>query len=257
MSQRATKTDPSAAVRLRRSEERGYEDFGWADNRMTFSFADYHDPEWMHFGPLRVMVENYIQPHEGFSAHPHRDVEIVTYVSSGTLTHGDDRGHEAHISAGEMQLISAGSEGMVHAEENVHDGVEHNYQMWLVPDRPGTDFAYHERGFSVEEREGRFQCYVAPYTHEEAGADGPMPVNTDAFIHAGLFSPEDRVSHRLEEGRGAWVQVVEGDVEVAGVTLESGDGAGITEADALDFRFGAESEVLLFDVRMDVSRLWT
>lgn len=250
-------TDSSASIRLRRSDERGYEDFGWADNWMTFSFADYHDPDWVHFGPLRVMVENHIQPHEGFSAHPHRDVEIVTYVSSGTLTHGDDRGHEAHISAGEMQLISAGSGGMVHSEENVHDEVEHNYQMWLVPDRPGTDFAYHKRGFSPEDRHGQFRCYVAPYTHEAAGDDGPAPINTDAFIYAGLFTPGDQVAHRLDAGRGAWVQVVEGEVEVPGVTLESGDGAGITNTDELNFRFGAESEVLLFDVRMDVPRLWT
>lgn len=246
-----------ASLRLRRSDERGYEDFGWADNWMTFSFADYHDPDWMHFGPLRVMVENHIQPHEGFSAHPHRDVEIVTYVSSGTLTHGDDQGHEAHISAGEMQLISAGSEGMVHSEENVHDEVEHNYQMWLVPDRAGTDFAYHERGFSPTEREGRFRCYVAPYFEEDAGKDGPMPINTDAFIYAGLFAPDDRVVHNLAEGRGAWVQVVAGEVEVTGVTLKAGDGVGVTGVDELDFRFDAESEVLLFDLRMDVPRLWT
>jgi redox-sensitive bicupin YhaK (pirin superfamily) len=250
-------TDTAPSVRLRRSDERGYEDFGWTDNWMTFSFADYHDEDWVHFGPLRVMVENHIQPHEGFSAHPHRDVEIVTYVSSGTLTHGDNRGHEAHIAAGEMQLISAGSEGMVHSEENTHDEVEHNYQMWLVPDRAGTDFAYHERGFSPEERQGRFRCYVAPYTDETAGSDGPMPVNTDAYVYAGLFADGDRVQHELAAGRGAWVQVVDGTVTVAGATLRGGDGAGITETDVLDFRFGAESEVLLFDLRMDAPRLWT
>jgi len=254
----ASSPDASGAtVRVRRSDDRGYEDFGWTDNWMTFSFADYHDPDWVHFGPLRVMVENHIQPHEGFSAHPHRDGEIVTYVSSGTLTHGDDRGHEAAISAGEMQLISAGGEGMVHSEENRHDTVEHNYQMWLVPDRAGTDFAYHDRGFSPAERRGRFRCYVAPYTDEAAGADGPMPINTDAYIYAGEFESGDRARHALAEGRGAWVQVVDGEAEVAGVTLRSGDGAGITDADTLAVSFGAESEVLLFDLRMDAPRLWT
>jgi len=246
----------SPSLRLRRSDERGFEDMGWTDNWMTFSFADYHDPDWVHFGPLRVMVENHIQPHEGFSAHPHRDVEIVTYVSSGTLTHGDNRGHEAGISAGEMQLISAGSEGMVHSEENHHDVVEHNYQMWLIPDRPGTDFAYHERGFSPEERRGQFRCYVAPYTSKEAGPDGPMPVNTDASIYAGLFDAGDRVNHALAPNRGAWIQVVEGEVEVAGVTLRSGDGAGITDTDRLDFRFGAKTEALLFDLNMEAPLLW-
>ena len=252
-----TASSDAPTLRLRRSDERGYEDFGWTDNWMTFSFADYHDPDWVHFGPLRVMVENHIQPHEGFSAHPHRDVEILTYVSSGILTHGDDEGHEAHIGAGEMQLISAGSEGMVHSEENTHDTVEHNYQMWLVPDRAGTDFAYHERGFSEAERQGQFRCYVAPYTDGAAGESGPMPVNTDAFVYAGLFGTGDQAEHALAKGRGAWVQVVEGTAHVAGVTLRSGDGVGITDTDRLTFTFGAESEVLLFDVRMDVPRLWT
>jgi len=196
-----TSAPGSPTIRLRRSDERGFEDMGWTDNWMTFSFADYHDPDWMHFGPLRVMVENHIQPHEGFSAHPHRDAEILTYVSSGTLTHGDDQGHEAGISAGEMQLISAGSGGMVHSEENHHDVVEHNYQMWLIPDRAGTDFACHERGISASERQG--------------------------------------------------------EVEVAGVILKSGEGAGIADTDALHFAFGADTEALLFDLGMDVPLLWT
>lgn len=246
----------SPTLRLRRSDERGFEDFGWADNWMTFSFAEYHDPDWVHFGPLRVMVENHIQPHEGFSAHPHRDVEIVTYVASGTLTHGDNRGHdEAHVTAGEMQLISAGSQGMIHSEENVHDGIEHNLQMWLIPDRAGTDFAYHQQGFTPEERQGRFRCYVVPKGHE--GQGGAMPINTDAFIYAGLFARGDRVRHTLAERRGAWVQVVAGQVDVAGVTLETGDGVGITDTDQLDFAFGADSEVLLFDLGMEAPRLWT
>ncbi len=247
---RARAKKPS--LRLRRSEERGFEDFGWADNWMTFSFANYHDPEWVHFGPLRVMVENHIQPHEGFSAHPHRDVEIVTYVSSGTLTHADNFGHKAEITAGEMQLISAGSRGMVHAEENHHDEVEHNYQMWLVPDRQGTDFNYGQKKFADPERQGQFRLYVSP-----DGRQGSMPINTDAFIYAGLFASGDPATHSLGEGRGAWVQVVHGEVELFGETLREGDGVGITEVDVIEMLFTAESELLLFDVRMDVPRLWT
>jgi len=223
----------------------------WADNWMTFSFANYHDPDWMHFGPLRVMVENHIQPHSGFSAHPHRDVEIVTYVAAGTLTHSDSFGHEAGITAGEMQLISAGSRGMVHAEENLHDEVEHNYQMWLIPDRPGTSFAYHQLKYTPEERQGRFRLYVSP-----DGDDGSMPINTDARIYAGLFAPGDAVKHVLEAGRGAWIQMVDGRLSVAGVTLDAGDGVGITEAADLHLSVERDSEVLLFDVRMDVPLLW-
>jgi redox-sensitive bicupin YhaK (pirin superfamily) len=238
-------------LRIRRSEDRGFEDFGWADNWMTFSFADYHDPDWNNFGPLRVMVENHIQPHEGFSAHPHRDVEIVTYVSSGVLTHGDSFGHESAIGAGAMQLISAGSRGMIHSEENLHDEVEHNYQMWLIPERAGTEFAYHEKQYTPEERQGRFCLYVSP-----DGREGSMPINTDAFIYAGLFSSGDSVEYTLDEGRGAWIQMVGGVCRVAGITLEQGDGVGITDVGALKLEFEAESEVLLFDLRMDVPLLW-
>ena len=238
-------------LRLRRSAERGFEDFGWTDNWMTFSFSGYYDPEWMNFGPLRVMIENHIQPHSGFPAHPHRDVEIVTYVASGVLTHRDSFGHQAGVSAGKMQLISAGSRGMVHSEENVHDAVEHNYQMWLIPDRSGTEFAYHQKGFSREERQSRFRLYVSP-----DGRDESMPINTDARIYTGLFGSGDRPEHELEPGRGAWIQLISGGVEVAGMKLASGDGLGVTDTERLIFVFDEESEALLFDVRMDAPRLW-
>lgn len=245
-------TDAPATVRVRRSRDRGFSDLGWTDNWMTFSFADYHDPEWVHFGPLRVMVENHIQPHSGFPPHPHRDVEILTYVAAGTLTHGDSFGHKVGVSAGGMQLISAGAKGMVHSEENLHDEVEHNYQMWLVPDRPGTAFAYHDKTFTEEERRGRLRLYVSP-----DGRDGSMPINTNALVYAGLFAEGDALTHELAEKRGAWVQVVDGEVTVAGETLRQGDGAAITDADRLELSFGADTELLLFDVRLDVPRLWT
>lgn len=249
-------TAPAPTIRLRRSAERHYEDFGWADNRITFSFAGYRDPDWVHFGPLRVMVENVIQPRQGFPPHPHRDVEILTYVVSGVLTHEDSFGHRAEIGAGEMQLISAGARGMVHSEVNAHDAPEHNYQMWLVPDRPGTPFAYHQRAFPLAERQGRLRLYVHP-----DGEDGAMPIHTDARVYAGLFAAGDALTHALEPGRGAWLQVVRGRVAVDGagsepLVLEAGDGAGIEGAEALALRVAADAEILLFDVRMDVPLLW-
>jgi quercetin 2,3-dioxygenase len=246
-----SETGAGPSIWLRRSQERGFEDFGWTDNYMTFSFAGYRDPVWNNFGPLRVMIENHIQPRSGFPTHPHRDAEIVTYVVSGTLTHRDNMGHEAVITSGEMQHISAGSRGIVHSEENLHDVVEHNYQMWLIPDRPGTASAYDQLKFTPEERQGRFRLYVSP-----TGEDGSMPINTDARIYAGLFSAGDSVRHALQTGWGAWIQVVHGEVRVAGLALHSGDGAGITNARELDIEFDAESEVLLFDVRMDAPLLW-
>lgn len=239
------------SLRLRRSGERGGEDFGWTDNWLTFSFPGDPDPEWAGFGPLRVMVENHIQPRSGFPAHPHREVEIVTYVAGGTLTHADSFGHRAEVSAGEMQLISAGSRGMVHSEENLHDEVEHNYQMWLVPERPGTSFGYYQKKFTAQERQGRFRLYVSP-----DGREGSMPINTDARILAGLFSPGDRVEHALEPGRGAWLQVVRGELRAAGAALRQGDGIGVAGADRLELEVDADSDLLLFDVRMDTPMIW-
>jgi quercetin 2,3-dioxygenase len=242
---------PTPQIKLRRSHERGFEDFGWTDNWMTFSFGGYRHPDWNRFGPLRVMVENHIQPHSGFPAHPHRDVEIVTYVASGTLTHSDSFGHVAEVTAGEMQLISAGSQGMVHAEENRHSQVEHNYQMWLIPNRPQTQFAYHQRCFSPEERSSRLRLYISP-----DGRDGSLPINTDALIYAGLFKPGDRIQQPLGEQRGVWVQVVSGQLTVAGLTLSSGDGVGITHLEQLDLQFESPSEILLFDLGMASPLLW-
>ncbi len=256
--QQATQSDAisTPAIRLRRNQERGFEDFGWTDNYMTFSFAGYRDPGWNNFGPLRVMIENHIQPRSGFPRHPHRDAEIVTYVAAGTLTHRDNMGHQAAITAGEMQHISAGSRGIVHSEENVDDVIEHNYQMWLIPDRPGTAAAYHQLKFTPQERQGRFRLYVSP-----EGEDGSMPINTDARIYAGLFTAGDSVQHALESGWGAWIQMVRGDLRITAAGLDQldlhpGDGVGVTNALELSMQFDAESEVLLFDVRMDAALLW-
>jgi redox-sensitive bicupin YhaK (pirin superfamily) len=244
-------TTSPPTLRVRRSNERGFEDFGWTDNYLTFSFGGYRDPVWNNFGPLRVMIENHIQPRSGFPSHSHRDAEIVTYVASGTLTHEDNMGHTAAITAGEMQHISAGSRGIVHSEENVHDVIEHNYQMWLIPDRRGTEAAYHQLKFEPEERQGRFRLYVS-----RDGEDGSMPINTDARIYAGLFRAGDSVRHSLPAGWGAWVQMVHGDLHVAGLTLHPGDGVGITDARELDIHFDSDSEVLLFDLAMDAPLLW-
>jgi redox-sensitive bicupin YhaK (pirin superfamily) len=249
--QSPVQANTSPVIRLRRSQERGFEDFGWTDNHMTFSFGGYRDPIWNNFGPLRVMIENHIQPRSGFPTHPHRDAEIVTYVAAGTLTHRDNMGHQAAITAGEMQHISAGSRGIVHSEENLDDVVEHNYQMWLIPDRRGTASAYHQLKFTPEERQGRFRLYVS-----RDGEDGSMPINTDARIYAGLFCARDSARHSLEPGWGSWIQVVHGVLRVAGLALHAGDGAGITSVRELDIQFDTESEVLLFDVRMDAPLLW-
>jgi redox-sensitive bicupin YhaK (pirin superfamily) len=237
-------------TRLRPSAERGYEDFGWTDNFMTFSFGGYHDAKWNNFGPLRVIVENHIQPHMGFGQHPHRDVEIVTYVAAGCLTHKDSFGHSAGVTAGEMQLISAGSRGMIHSEQNIHDEVEHNLQIWLIPSKQPTPFVYNQLKFTPEERASRFRLYVSP-----DGRDGSMPIHTGASIYAGLFAPGDTAQHTLEHN-GAWVQVVHGRVSVNGTPLGKGDGVGITDVNELSFDFTEPTELLLFDLDMNAPLIW-
>lgn len=237
--------------RIRRSTDRGVQELGWSTNRMTFSFADYYDPNWMRFGPLRVLIESRIEPNAGFPEHPHRHAEIVSYVTAGVLRHTDSFGHEADITIGEMQLISAGQRGVLHSETNPLDQPESHYQMWFVPNRSETEFAYHEFTPTVEERQSQFLCYVSP-----DGQGDTMPVNTDAYVYAGVFSPSDHPFHKLEPARGAWVQTVNGTVSVNGVTLQTGDGAGFTSPSALEFSFEEPSEVLLIDVRMDAPRIW-
>jgi len=243
-------TDPvPARPRVRRREERGHQDLGWSENHLTFSFANYHAPDWMHFGPLRVLIESRIEPHEGFPAHPHRNVEILSYVTSGVLRHRDQRGHEADIPAGGMQVISAGREGVVHSETNPLDRPEVHYQLWFAPDRPDTAVAYHQRPPQAEAQAGQFTLFVSP-----DGRTDTLPINTDAYVYVGHFSPADAAHHRLAGGRGAWVQIVAGTVTVNGLALRAGDGVGLTAPGNHSFSFAENSEVLLIDVQRDVPR---
>ncbi len=233
-------------IRIRRSKERGFEDFGWTDNWMTFSFANYHDPEWMHFGPLRVIVENHIQPHSGFQAHPHRDMEIVTYVSSGVLTHGDNMGNKEPIPAGAMQRLSAGT-GIVHSEMNEHDQVEHNVQIWILPDKQGREPGYQVKRFSRDELTDTLQLYIS-----QNGRDGSMHINQDVELYAGILSAGRQYDHELKSHRGAWIQIVHGKLEVNGdLVLDKGDGCGITNIGGLHLKALAETELVLFDMAMD------
>lgn len=233
-------------IRIRRSNERGFEDFGWTDNWMTFSFAGYHNPEWMHFGPIRVIVENHIQPHKGFTSHPHRDMEIVTYVSSGVLTHGDNMGHKENIRSGEMQRITAGK-GIVHSEMNEQDEVEHNIQIWILPDRAGYTPGYQMKRYNREERTGALRLYIS-----RDGRDDSMEINQDVDLYAGIFPSGSKAIHRIEQGRGVWMQIIHGKLDINGeIELGEGDGAGFDHLDKLEWQAQEDTELILFDVAMD------
>ena len=169
------------------------------------------------------------------------------FVSTGSI-HG---GHEADVTASEMQAISAGSRGMIHSETNPLNRTERHYQMWFVPERPDTEFAYYQLDPAPGKREGQLSLYVSP-----DGQGGTMPVNTDAFVCVGLFSAGDTTTHQLLPDRGAWVQVVQGSLSVNGIHLQRGDGAGLRKSGTLNLSFAEESHVLLIDVGMDASQIW-
>lgn len=229
--------------RLRRRENRGVQDLGWSTNRMTFSFSDYHDPDWMGFGPLRVLIESEIDPHQGFSMHPHRNVDILSYVVDGTLRHRDSADNATDITPGEMQLIRAGQRGIRHKETNPHDAAERHYQFWLTPDASSHTSSYHELAPYPEQRRAQLKLYASP-----DGRENSMPLRTDAYVYAGLFSAGNTVRHTLATNRGAWLQVVDGTVRMGEHRLRAGDGVGVTSRPRLDLAFEQESNVLLVDV---------
>ena len=230
-------------IAVRRSEERGHFDHGWLDTRHTFSFADYRDPRHMGFRALRVVNEDRVQPGQGFGTHPHRDMEIVTYVLEGGLAHRDSMGHGSTIHPGDVQRMSAGT-GVTHSEFNAsRTEPVHFLQIWILPDRTGLAPSYEQRRFPEEERRGRLRLVASP-----DGADGSVTVHQDARLYAALLAPGEAVTHSFMPGRHAWVQVVRGEVEAAGERLAAGDGAAVSGEETLSLRGIQDAEVLLFDL---------
>lgn len=240
---RAAKLLTAENSAIRRDGERGYADCGWTDACLTFSFSEYYDPRWMGYRSLRVLVENTIQPKGIFSTHPHSDMEIVTYVADGALAHKDSMGNEGVIRAGEFQRMSAGT-GVWHSEGNAFETeTEHNIQIWILPAEKGIEPGYEQKGFAPDERRGKLRLAVSP-----DGRDGSISINQDAEIWTALLSPGDEAMHELRDGRGAWVQVISGEVELNGTRLSGGDGAAVESVGLLELRALAASDILLFDL---------
>jgi redox-sensitive bicupin YhaK (pirin superfamily) len=235
-------------MRIRHGRDRGATELGWLDSRHTFSFGDYYDPENMHFRALRVINEDRVAPRGGFPTHPHRDMEIITYVIAGGLQHQDSMGNGSLISPGEVQRMSAGT-GIHHSEVNPSKTEPvHFLQIWIVPDTRGLTPGYEQKHFSAGERHNRLQLVAAP-----DGRDGAVTIHQDARLHAGLLDAGAKVTHELARDRHAWLQVVRGEVEVGGEKLAAGDGAsfdGEPGAPARTFAIAARSdaELLLFDL---------
>jgi redox-sensitive bicupin YhaK (pirin superfamily) len=230
-------------ITVRPGNERGHSERGWLDSYFTFSFADYEDPRHMGFRSLRVINEDWIQPGRGFGMHPHRDMEILTYVLEGALEHRDSLGTGSVIRPGDAQRMSAGT-GIVHSEANPSTSEPvHLLQIWILPDRTGIAPAYEQRAFSEEERRGRLRLLAS-----RDGRDGALTIHQDAELYTTLLAAGENVTHRVRPDRHAWVQVARGAVTLNGKPLRAGDGAAVSDEEAVTLSASEASEVLLFDL---------
>jgi redox-sensitive bicupin YhaK (pirin superfamily) len=236
-------------IRVRRSGERGVTEIGWLDSRHTFSFGDYRDPDHVHFRSLRVINEDRVAPRSGFPTHPHADMEIVTYVVSGALQHKDSMGNGSAITPGEVQRMTAGT-GIAHSEMNSSrtDPV-HLLQIWILPDRRGLTPGYEQKRFPDEERRGRLRLVAA-----RDGRDGAVTIHQDASLFAATLPAGARVEHPIAKGRGAWLQLIRGELDLTtdgaakATRLVAGDGAAIEDVSRIELAATAEAELLLFDL---------
>jgi quercetin 2,3-dioxygenase len=227
----------------RPSEARGREHLDWLDSRHSFSFGHYYDPKHMGFRSLRVINDDTVAPGGGFPTHGHRDMEIISYVVQGGLAHRDSTGGDGVVRRGDVQAMSAGT-GVRHSEFN--DSTEepvHFLQIWIIPERQGLPAAYRQTHVSDDDKRNRLRLIVAREAKE-----GALGINQDARIYASLLEAGKNAVHTLEKGRGAWVQVVDGVIDVNGATLTTGDGVAIEDVDSIAIMALKNSEFLLFDL---------
>lgn len=228
---------------IRRSDERGGGDHGWLKTRHSFSFNDYYDPKWMGFRSLRVINEDWVAPDRGFPTHPHRDMEIITYVLSGKLEHKDSLGTGSVILPGDGQRMSAGR-GIRHSEANPSSTeLVHLLQIWILPDKQGHEPGYEQKAFPEAEKRGKFRLVAS-----SDGSDGSVTINQDAKLLVTQLKAGEEITQQLDAKRYAWLQVAKGDVELNGHRLRQGDGAAISEEKTLTIKATETAEVLLFDL---------
>jgi hypothetical protein len=228
---------------LRKSEERGHADRGWLDSYHTFSFADYHDPQHMGFGSLRVINEDRVQPGKGFGTHGHRDMEIITYILNGALEHKDSMGNGSVIRPGDVQRMSAGK-GVQHSEFNPSQSeLVHLLQIWIEPNVIGIEPGYEEKNFDAASKRGRLKLVAS-----SDGRDGSVTIHQDASVYAALIDGAERVTHRLEPQRKAYVHIARGKVTVNGNELGAGDALKASGESEIVIESGDNAEILLFDL---------
>ncbi len=228
---------------LRRSEDRGHAEHGWLESYHSFSFADYYDPEHMGYSALRVINEDRVVPAAGFPTHPHRDMEIVTYMLDGALAHRDSMGNGSVIRPGEVQRMSAGT-GVTHSEYNASDTEQaHFLQIWILPQERGLTPGYEQKQFSEHERRDRLRLVASP-----DGAEGSVTIHQDARLYAGLLAAGSTLRHRLAAGRHGYLHVARGAVSVNTQPLTAGDAAMLEQEAELVLSATDDAEVLFFDL---------
>ena len=230
-------------INIRHSNDRGGGDHGWLKTRHSFSFDQYYDPSFMGFRSLRVINEDHVAPASGFPTHPHRDMEIITYVLEGALEHNDSLGTGSTILPGDGQRMTAGR-GIRHSEFNPSktDSV-HLLQIWMLPEKQGLEPSYEQKSFPEAEKRGKLRVIAS-----RDARDGSVKINQDAQLYVALLSPGQEVSHDLAKDRYAWLQVAKGAVELNGKPLGQGDGAAVSEVQKLTIKGTKDAEVLLFDL---------
>ncbi len=228
---------------VRRSQERGFADHGWLKSFHSFSFADYYDPRFVEFGPLRVINEDRVEPGAGFGTHAHRDMEIISYVLAGALAHKDSLGNGSSIRPGDVQRMSAGS-GVTHSEFNpsATEGV-HFLQIWIQPSETNLPPSYEEKRFPTAEKRGRLRLIASPDR-----AEGSVLIHQDTRLYAGLFDAAESAQLGVGEGRRIYVQVARGSIRANGVALDAGDALRVTDSGELHLSEGRDAEVLVFDL---------
>lgn len=230
-------------ITRRPANERGHNQLGWLDTYHTFSFDTYFDPHHMGFRQLRVINEDRVEPARGFGAHPHRDMEILTYILEGALEHRDSMGNGSIIRPGEIQRMSAGT-GVTHSEFNPSksEGV-HLLQIWILPNQKGLTPSYEQKTFSVAERGNQWRLIAAKDARQ-----GAVLIHQDVDVYASILEPGVQIEFHMAAGRHAWMQVARGGVSLNGHTLKAGDGAAISEEQTLEITAAKPSEILLFDL---------
>ena len=229
-------------IQIRKSNERGHANHGWLDSYHTFSFADYYDPAHTHFRTLRVINEDRVAPKMGFGMHPHRDMEIITYVVDGALRHRDSMGNTAVMRGGDVQRISAGT-GIMHSEINDSERESvHLLQIWIMPDQKNAKPAYAEKSFAKVEP-GQLHLITS-----KTGRNGSIPINQDADLYLAKLQEDESVKHTFASGRKGWLQVIEGELDVNGERLIGGDAAAVTDTEALTISTVKPGQFLLFDL---------